>query len=216
MGILNLILSSPRVITLLFGKNMLPTDSIITALREQGFIVIDNALPDDIALSLQTVAYDHLESFQPAGIGRAEDKQVVKKIRGDEISWISGDTPATQQYLDIMQDIQQNLNRACLLGLKRYEAHYAYYPPGGFYKRHVDAFRGGNNRMVTTVYYLNKNWQPSHAGELRLYGEQEQWLADIAPVHNRLLVFMSEEFPHEVLPTTEDRFSVAGWFRIDD
>ena len=30
------------------------------------------------------------------------------------------------------------------------------------------------------------------------------------------LVFMSEKFPHEVLSTYTTRYSIAGWFRIDD
>jgi SM-20-related protein len=30
-----------------------------------------------------------------------------------------------------------------------------------------------------------------------------------------LVVFLSEEFPHEVLPTATDRYSIAGWFRVN-
>ncbi|WP_335340025.1 2OG-Fe(II) oxygenase [Sedimenticola selenatireducens] len=30
-----------------------------------------------------------------------------------------------------------------------------------------------------------------------------------------LAVFLSEEFPHEVLAADRDRYSVAGWFRVN-
>jgi len=30
-----------------------------------------------------------------------------------------------------------------------------------------------------------------------------------------LVVFLSEEFPHEVLKAKRSRFSVAGWFRVN-
>ena len=33
------------------------------------------------------------------------------------------------------------------------------------------------------------------------------------PLTTSLAVFLSEVFPHEVLPTTEERYSLAGWFR---
>ncbi|MEF1189887.1 2OG-Fe(II) oxygenase, partial [Vibrio parahaemolyticus] len=40
-------------------------------------------------------------------------------------------------------------------------------------------------------------------------------IATIPPRGGRLLVFLSEQFPHEVLPTNAQRFSIAGWFRIN-
>lgn len=30
-----------------------------------------------------------------------------------------------------------------------------------------------------------------------------------------LVVFLSEEFEHEVLPAKRDRYSIAGWFRVN-
>ena len=46
----------------------------------------------------------------------------------------------------------------------------ACYPgEGARYVRHLDAFEGGTNRRLTCLYYMNKNWQPEHGGQLRLY-----------------------------------------------
>lgn len=188
---------------------------ILDALAARGFAMLDNALPEPLAVELYQVAKAYQDDFVSAGIGRNDDHQLKHDIRRDEISWIEGDTPPTQSFLQTMQALQDALNRDAFLGLRRFEAHYAHYPPGGFYKKHLDAFRGQRNRLVTIVYYLNQQWQPKDGGHLRLYDENNQHLQDIEPVFNRLLVFMSESFPHEVLPCHRDRYSIAGWFRTD-
>jgi SM-20-related protein len=48
-----------------------------------------------------------------------------------------------------------------------------------------------------------------------LYAEDgETLLETVMPAHNRLVLFLSERFPHEVMPTNRPRHSIAGWFRI--
>jgi SM-20-related protein len=37
----------------------------------------------------------------------------------------------------------------------------------------------------------------------------------VIPALGTLAIFLSEEFPHEVLPTHRDRYSIAGWYRIN-
>lgn len=36
---------------------------------------------------------------------------------------------------------------------------------------------------------------------------------DVLPTGGCLVVFMSGEVPHEVMPATRDRLSLTGWFR---
>jgi SM-20-related protein len=77
------------------------------------------------------------------------------------------------------------------------------------------------------VLYLNKNWEPAHGGELRIFlpekqqGEEgnkgngdkkmsEKWV-DIAPVAGRLVCFRSDTVEHEVLTAFQPRKSVTGW-----
>jgi SM-20-related protein len=38
----------------------------------------------------------------------------------------------------------------------------------------------------------------------------------VTPLMGTIAIFLSEEFPHEVLPATRDRFSIAGWFRVNN
>jgi SM-20-related protein len=65
------------------------------------------------------------------------------------------------------------------------------------------------------VYYLNEEWRKEDGGELVIYNQNDNFLAKVAPIGNKMVVFMSENFPHEVLPTNTTRYSIAGWFRID-
>jgi SM-20-related protein len=38
----------------------------------------------------------------------------------------------------------------------------------------------------------------------------------VLPSFGTIVVFLSEEFPHEVLPAKRDRYSIAGWFRLNN
>jgi SM-20-related protein len=118
--------------------------------------------------------------------------------------------------LQWVEQLRVYLNRRLFLGLFSYEGHFAHYEPGAFYKRHVDAFRGESNRVLTTVFYLNWGWQAEDGGELLLYEEnQTEAFARVIPRMGKLAVFLSEEFPHEVLPAKRDRYSIAGWYRVN-
>ena len=70
--------------------------------------------------------------------------------------------------------------------------------------------------MLSTVLYLNRSWRAQDGGELLLYPEAgEQPLLRLTPALGTLAVFLSEAFPHEVLPAGRDRYSIAGWFRVN-
>ncbi|MEO1954055.1 MAG: 2OG-Fe(II) oxygenase, partial [Campylobacterales bacterium] len=78
-----------------------------------------------------------------------------------------------------------------------------------------DAFKNSKNRVVTTVFYLNDDWKKENGGELIIYDKYDKYLTKVTPKLNTLVVFMSEEFPHEVLKSNKKRYSIAGWFRVD-
>ena len=117
--------------------------------------------------------------------------------------------------MNFAQGLREYLNRELFLGLSYYESHFAIYDKGDFYEKHLDAFANSKNRVVTTVYYLNDNWKEGDGGELVLYNLNDEKIQTLNPIENTLVVFMSEKFPHEVLPVNKRRRSIAGWFRID-
>ncbi|TFB40037.1 2OG-Fe(II) oxygenase [Pseudomonas sp. F01002] len=149
----------------------------------------------------------------PAAVGRGSTSEIREGIRGDHIQWIEpGQALACDSYLDLMDSLREAMNRGLFLGLEDFESHFALYPPGAFYLKHVDRFRDDDRRMVSAVVYLNDAWLPEHGGQLRMYLD-ESVEHDVVPIGGCLVVFLSGEVPHEVLPATRDRLSLTGWFR---
>jgi SM-20-related protein len=114
-----------------------------------------------------------------------------------------------------MEAVRVNLNRALYLGLFEFEAHFAVYAPGAFYRAHLDNFRGTSARIVTAILYLNEDWQTVDGGQLRLYttGEEGGEYVDLLPEAGQWILFDSARFWHEVLPARRERFSLTGWLR---
>ncbi|MDX1757223.1 MAG: 2OG-Fe(II) oxygenase [Marinobacter sp.] len=192
-------------------------ETIANDLRETGYSINVGALPQDLAKSLwQYVQAMSNQAFDPAGIGREQDHMLNHFVRSDEICWITGETEPCRQWLQWSTDLQAYLNRRLLLGLFSFESHFAHYAPGDFYKKHMDAFKGQANRMLSLVVYLNPGWRPDDGGELVLYtGEEGDASIRVTPGFGTVVAFLSEEFPHEVLPAARDRYSIAGWFRVN-
>ncbi len=192
--------------------------NIAEAVYSRGYCVIENALPKDLALSLlDRVKTLKQEEFQDAGVGRKNAYGKHEDIRQDKIFWIDGVCDTEKAWLEWTSLLQQEINQSLFLGLFSYESHFSHYQQGEFYKRHVDAFRGQSNRKLSTVTYLNPEWDTSDGGELLIYNEKSgQVIEQVAPHLGTLVVFLSEKFPHEVLPATQDRYSIAGWFRVNE
>lgn len=194
-------------------------ESLLEAISNQGFVVIDNFLPEAMIQALRQRAKILQESgyMQQAGVGKGADKQVLKKLRGDAIYWLDDNTqhPAESGYLAKMELLREALNRHFYMGLFEYETHFAIYPPGGTYHKHLDQFKGHIERQVSAILYLNQDWQEDDGGELRLYlnGTADDTHIDITPLGGRLILFLSARFLHEVLPARRERISLTGWFR---
>ncbi|HFD4654933.1 TPA: 2OG-Fe(II) oxygenase [Vibrio parahaemolyticus] len=188
-------------------------NKLIDALATDGYYIWDDFLSEDEVTQLRDCIPDN---WKKARIGRNYDVTRIESIRSDKIQWLQ---PAMGQpianYLSKMEEIRQEVNRHFFLGLFEYEAHFAKYEKGDFYQKHLDCFKGNENRRLTTVFYMNESWSEKDAGELVVYDLNDKEIATIPPRGGRLLVFLSEQFPHEVLPTNAERFSIAGWFRIN-
>lgn len=196
----------------------LPLDELADALTRQGWWVGNQAIPRTLTdrLRAEVERLDEEDRLRRAGIGRETDYQLDRDIRRDRIRWLNRESDVQAELLDVILELKQRLNRALFLGLFEFEGHFALYPEGAFYRSHYDSFRGAANRIVSLVLFLNPDWQPEHGGELVLYADDETTeRARIAPLDGRLVLFLSEEIPHEVLPTRAPRRSVAGWYRLN-
>ncbi|KGY07826.1 MULTISPECIES: 2OG-Fe(II) oxygenase [Vibrio] len=186
---------------------------LIDALFTQGYYVWDDFLSAQEVSELKECIP---ENWKKARIGRNEEVTRESSIRSDKIQWLtpSMGTPVAN-YLSKMEQIRLEANRHFFLGLFEYEAHFAKYEKGDFYQKHLDCFQGNENRRLTTVFYMNDEWSEEDAGELVVYDLDDNPLMTLPPKSGRLFVFLSEQFPHEVLPTNTERFSIAGWFRVN-
>jgi len=186
---------------------------IIDALVKDGYIIIKDALHVELSLKLKEFAQEE-KDFKRAGISNTA-LHVDNDKRRDKIHWLNEDDSSQSEFLAFTSELQNHLNRELYLGINYYESHFAIYEDGDFYEKHLDAFKNSKNRVVTTVYYLNENWNKDDGCELIVYDEDNKQLATVKPEANTLVVFLSEKFPHEVLAAKRKRFSIAGWFRMD-
>jgi SM-20-related protein len=197
-----------------------PCERIAADLAGPGWSVCPDFLaPRPVAaLAAELDARREAGRFRPAGIGTGMALQLRPDIRNDQVHWL-GDAPETaaqQLYFAALESLRLAINRHLYLGLFGFEGHMALYPPGSFYRKHLDQFRGATHRKVSAILYLNPDWSPADGGELRLYlapsGEGDH--LDIAPLGGTLVTFLSDRFHHEVLPTRRERRSLTGWFRV--
>ena len=196
-----------------------PFSNLLVDLQTKGWSVQDDFFSTDFTQALMDEAESIQNAFMlQAGVGRKQDHQIVLDARRDYIQWIDPDKPIRTDFLKMMADLRVALNRRLFLGLFDYEAHFARYEKGAFYEKHIDAFKGESNRILSTVLYLNEDWQDGDGGELVIYDENDPSIevGRFFPKKGRLAVFLSECFYHEVVVAKRTRHSIAGWFRVNN
>ena len=192
-----------------------PSDALIDALAAHGFAIVREALPGPLVRDLRDRAreLDAEGAFAPAGVGRGDARAEHTDIRGDRIAWladVSGDAREheARAWLD---ELRMRCNRELMMGLEALEAHYAIYPPGTGYARHRDRFRDDDARVLSCIVYLNEAWSAGDGGALRIHAGEET--LEVLPEGGTLVLFLSADFEHEVLPARRERLALTGWFR---
>lgn len=194
-------------------------DRIADALATDRWLVVGDWLDGKLQRALLETAAARAAAgaLAPARIGRGDTLRQAGEVRSDSIQWLDADdaAPCVATLLGRLDVLRSALNERLYLGLASLEAHFAHYPPGGAYRRHLDRFRSDDARTVSAVIHLGEPWQPQHGGELRIYleGPDGEVSIDIAPNPGQLVLFLSGEIEHEVLTTRRDRYSVACWMR---
>ena len=200
--------------------NVTLSETELSALRVQGWFLRDAVLGYPAAMRV----HDAVETFaaagrlRPAGLSRGATHRVDATIRGDATTRMEPDEapPELAELMTVFRSLRDALNREAYLGLGRIEIQVARYPgDGSRYDRHRDAFAtlpgGRPNRRVTAIYYANPAWRLEDGGMLRLHADGGPH--DVAPILDRLVVFLSEEVEHEVLPARTPRRAVTAWLR---
>lgn len=191
-------------------------EKVIEDLLAQQYSVVDTFFSNEEVEHLREsllLKYDE-DEFKKAAIGNQFNETIVKTIRGDFISWIDEvvKNKAEAVFFDKIEHFTNYLNRTCFLGIQEREFHYALYPIGTFYKRHLDTFQNDDSRKLSIVCYLNEeDWQEAYGGQLAIYKDEET--INIFPLKGRMVVFESQILEHEVKPVKRERLSITGWLK---
>lgn len=191
---------------------------IAEQLDRHAIAIIDDFLPKEVLgeLLAQSEQLFREGELEPALIGRGITEKHISEVRGDKIKWLEKEelTSAQEQYFEFFELLREHLSNYFRISLPWFECHLATYPTGSFYTKHYDQFRETNNRIFSVVLYLNENWKPQDGGQLRIHEGEEHY--DIDPKMGRLVCFRSDIVQHEVLITSQPRFSITGWLRRDE
>lgn len=188
-------------------------DHLVEQLVEPGWCVLPGFIPAQIARELadQARLWQQADLLTPAAVGRAGGAEVREAIRSDITLWLEpGMSAATDRYLALTEQLREALNSALFLGLEALECHFAVFPEGAYYKKHLDRFRDDDRRTISVVLYLNEHWQAEDGGTLRLYLPDGS-TQDVLPELGTLVCFRSALLPHEVMPAARERLSLTGW-----
>jgi SM-20-related protein len=185
-------------------------------LADKGWTVCRDFMPAGYLNSLRTELNDAWNGGQlkPAAIGSGKERKIISEIRSDHIRWLDPHNLSPIQFLywQKIEGLRQELNQRFFLGLADYEAHFAVYPAGSYYRKHLDRLRDRDERVITCVLYLNFAWDPLHGGQLRIYDDSNACV-DIQPEAGIFVCFRSDLIYHEVLPCQATRYSLTGWLR---
>lgn len=194
---------------------------LIDTLAEQQWVETLDFFPTSTieALSQEIRELERNGALRSAKIGNHTQEQDNAEIRQTQILWFDPDnlTSAQEAFWSVLKDVRLCINRTCFLSLSEFECHYAVYPPGAFYRRHLDQFRSDDRRLISFLLYLNEDWKEQDGGALRIYipgtSSLEEHAIDVRPDSGRVVLFQSGALEHEVLPTQRKRYGIVGWMK---
>ncbi|CAB9527814.1 Egl nine homolog [Seminavis robusta] len=224
----------------------LQPSNIAKQLMEEGYFTTEKFLDpiETTALRMQSIALRQEGRFEQSwsesigsdGVAQRFDKEGVFACEPDGADYVTA--PDILIYMSwLLQTLPPRLNNEMQellpdggsvdLSNQAFNAKLAVTQPGGStYPLHIDNPQGlavNDIRKLTAIIYLNPNYQAGDGGELRIY-LQDNVIRDLPPVGGRLLMFWSDEIPHEVLPTSpnadpqdeeKDRYALTVWIPTD-
>mmetsp|Transcript_6510 Transcript_6510/g.14734 ORF Transcript_6510/g.14734 Transcript_6510/m.14734 type:complete len:318 (-) Transcript_6510:135-1088(-) len=212
-------------------------------LADDGFVIIHDFIKQDLIGELRNdvLTLRENDAFRQAKIGQDSTNNLNTEIRIAETCFLgrnrnelltieaAGGKDSVRDRSGGLYDILDNL-RVALEGVSETgldssltELLFAYYPKGGFYRRHRDAIPNSASllRKYSLLLYLNQDWSEKDGGQLRIHldGGGDECPAgvapkfiDVEPKGGTLVLFKSDAIPHEVLNTNSERFAVVGWY----
>lgn len=223
------------------------TPESLSELDKKGYIILEDWLSKDLTQKLRDDinTLRSKDKFNIAKIGQDSTNTLNTDIRIAETCFLGEskleDVPsdARDKLYEVLDNLRLDLSgneilnefdasgqlikAAPALDKSLSELLYAYYPMGGFYRRHCDSVVGSASvlRSYSLLLYLNNEWKESDAGHLRIHldsgkdflpeGEDPNYV-DVEPKGGTLVLFKSDKIPHEVMDTKSERMAVVGWY----
>lgn len=188
-------------------------------LGSAGFAVCLDLLPSELVtrLVVEQRRREDGGDMVVAGVGRGGARTQGGGERHAQSSWFDGQSEAQRQFLGFTERVRLAINRRLMLGLFDFEGQFLHYPPGGFYRRHVDALHGERGRVVSLVAYLNEDWTREDGGALAIWGagREGEPVIEVVPLAGTVVLMLSEEIPHEARVAHRERRAIAGWFSVN-
>jgi SM-20-related protein len=194
-------------------------ERIANGLATTGWYVGDSIFTAELSARLAQRAHvlANTHALHSARVGHGAGVQANAQLRSDDTRWIAPapDDVAERDAVAAVNALRAHLNEALFLGAQEAELHFARYAPGAFYRTHRDRFRDTDARLASLVFYLNDDWPDDAGGELVLYAADDSRtvVARVQPSAGTMVCFLSDRFPHEVLPANRERYSLTGWLR---
>lgn len=212
----------------------------------------DQLQADAVAVSALDTSFDCCVG---SGSGGAQLDYSIRRSRQCPFypppSNAAGSVAARSRFIDNVQGLRMQLQASATMALpclKPFETELSYllYPVDGHYKRHLDiplskdsgwklqgraaseggSFCGGRTRRVVSfILYLNRDWDLTDGGKLRVYAAHDHdhgassyssltspFVEDIVPEGGTLVLLMSADVEHMVRQTRAERQCIVGWF----
>lgn len=193
-------------------------------LREKGFTVLDDALGAESCQEIRNevlgvkekgLMFKNASHFvEDQNVSVLEKEQIWEQELEDER--IRSVCPAFEQIYhgtgNLLQELSERFDDAkwnFKQGAIKLQVNSG---NGGCFPMHTDSDGIVDQRVISAIFYLNKNWNIKHGGELRLYPFPYQ-VVDIEPVEDRLVLFSSSRMLHRVMPSfAMHRTCFTMWF----
>lgn len=199
------------------GAGRLLGERQLGELRGRGLAVVEQAF-DDVSMSRLRAECEWLDKGM--GMLSKDDEDSCNPLQRkfdvplgnpEIVEACRGETPTLFAVLECLRGLPALLEDGLGLQLRVPEAAMlSCYPPGAFYRRHLDSYEGKDiPRKVTILLYCNPGWAPGDGGMLRVWLGGE--MVEFEPRAGRVIVFMSQDIWHEVTESKSERYALTQW-----